>query len=98
MARNATVRSTSGSGNWIGHVDIWHDPRAQLDVTTPTLATPPMATQKQLDYLKSLFESRKNVPEIPFLRAHLLGEYKQGTLTREMARQAIADLLGICPV
>lgn len=103
MAKNAAVRSSSGSGNWIGHTDIWNDPRAQLaseptpEPTKPEPTPQNAPTQKQLDYLKALFESRKHIPEIPFLRAHLLQEFKQGTFTRKMASEAIQDILAIRP-
>lgn len=99
MPRNAAVRSSSGSGNWIGQTNIWNDPRAQLapEPTTPQVEDKNAPTKKQLDYLKALFESRKNNPEIPILRTHLLQEFKQGTLTRKMASEAIQDILAIRP-
>lgn len=102
MARNAAVRSRRGHGDWIGHTSVWDDPRAQLQTeTATTVATQqtqaPMATAKQLAYLKSLFEGRKHHATVAVIRDHLLGEYKAGKLTRKMASEAIGDLLAIRP-
>lgn len=99
MARNAAVRSSRGHGDWIGHNDIWSDPRAQqaTPVATQQVQAQPLATAKQLDYLKSLFESRSHHATVAVIRTHLLGEYKAGKLTRKMASEAIGDLLAIRP-
>jgi hypothetical protein len=104
MPRNAAVRTRRGHGDWIGHTDIWTDPRAQLptnaatpQATPATVQTQPMATAKQLSYLKALFEQRKHLATVAAIRTHLLGEYKAGKLTRKMASEAIGDLLAIRP-
>lgn len=51
------------------------------------------ATEKQLSFLKSLFAERTNNEEAMILRTHLLGEYKAGKLSKQMASQAIEDAL-----
>lgn len=97
MARNAAVRNVSGSGNWIGNTDIWNDPRAQLAVAAPVQvpvpSTDPLATEKQLSYLKSLFAAQKGNEIADALRGGLLALYKEGTLTRKIASGGIAVLL-----
>jgi hypothetical protein len=53
------------------------------------------ASEKQLSYLKSLFEQRTGSEEAMIIREHLLGEFRKGTLSLEMASQAITDVKAI---
>lgn len=50
------------------------------------------ATEKQLNFLKSLFAERTGNEEAMILRRHLLEEYKAGKLSVSMASEAIEDV------
>lgn len=53
------------------------------------------ASEKQLNFLKSLFAERTGNEEAMILRTHLLSEYKAGKLSTKMASEAITDLLAM---
>ncbi len=96
MARNASVRSVRGCGDWIGKTSVWDDPRAQLDSSSPVLDVPTataMVTEKQLAFLKSLFEAQKGNEIADVLRGGLLALYKEGKLTSKVASGGIKVLL-----
>lgn len=106
MARNACVRSRRGSGDWIGHTDIWNDPRAQLQESSPVEpALKPASinsiTEKQMSYLKSLIDSciissneeTTVIAKGVKLTANSL--WKEGGLTKSIASQLIASLCAV---
>lgn len=69
-----------------------------FEATTPQAPIMPTnlaPTPKQFAFMKQLFSERSQNEEAQILRTHLLSELKAGKLTRNMASEAIGDVLSI---